>query len=110
MTDSHRGGNEIWEKCQMRMRLEKLRVEWKQLRMQDFLDPRKIKRRVFRPGMVPMDQQRSESQQSQKKKILEFQIEAPRMACTQSTNQYQHQGLMVRITHPALIGQLAERR
>jgi hypothetical protein len=77
--------------------------------MQDFLDSRKIKRRVFRPGMVPMDQQRSESQQSQKKKILEFQIEAPRMACTQSTNDFSWQGLIGIVTHPAWRGQLAEK-
>ena len=69
----------------MGMRFEELRIEGKKLRMQDFLDSRKVKGSVFRPGMVAMDQQCSQSKECKKQEILEFQSKAPRMASGQST-------------------------
>src|ERR1700685_340618 len=85
MTNSHRGRNEVREKRQLRMRFEKLRVEWKQLGMQDCLGSREIKRRVFRPRMVAVNQQCSQSKEPEQKEIPEFQTKAPRMASTLST-------------------------
>lgn len=67
------------------MRFEELRVEGKELGVQNFLDSREVKRRVFRPWMVTMNQQCSQSKERKKKKILQFQTEAPRMARMQST-------------------------
>jgi hypothetical protein len=69
----------------MGMRFEELRIEWKKLRMQDFLDSGEIKCSVFRPGMVALDQQCSQRQECKKDEILEFQTEAPGMGSTQTT-------------------------
>ena len=55
------------------MRFEELRVKWKQLGMQDFLDPRKINLRILDPGMVAVDQQRSQSKEQKKKEIFALQ-------------------------------------
>ena len=79
MAYSYRGRNEVWEKGQVSMRLEELRVEGKQLRMKDFLDSGEVDSRVFRPRMVAVDQQSSQSKECKQAEISKLQTRAPRM-------------------------------
>lgn len=55
------------------MRFEELRVKWKQARPQDFLDAGKINLRILDPGMVAVNEQRSQSKERKKKEIFELQ-------------------------------------
>ena len=59
------------------MRFEELRVKSKQLGMQDFLDPREINLRVLGPGVIAVDQQRSQSEEREEKEIFELQTLGP---------------------------------
>ena len=60
MGDARRGRNQVGEKRQVRVRLEELCAERKQLRMQNLFDPRQVNFGIFDPGMIAMNQQGSE--------------------------------------------------
>ena len=76
------------------MRLEELRIKWKQLGLQDFLDARKINLRILDPRMIAVDQQRSQSKERKKEKILELQT----LGSVDGLHTFSE--VMTRIVHP----------